>query len=124
VSASPTDLTLLADLRRPVTRADALAAGVSPSMIKGSRFRRIYRGVYISSAVSPDALHRVAGALLLHPPSAFASHLSAARVYGLLSRVDLVVVGDALCRLRLATPASLVAAAQASRSTRAITAAS
>jgi very-short-patch-repair endonuclease len=180
VSASPTDLTLLADLRRPVTRADALAAGVSPSMIKGSRFRRIFRGVYISASVPPDALHRVAGALLLHPPTAFASHLSAARVYGvplpalsdehvsvfraadrrsrpglcthvaaadtevrtvqglrvsvpaqmfvelagLLSLVDLVVVGDALCRLRLATPATLVTAAGASRSTRAITAAS
>ena len=170
----------LADRHRPFRRSDAIAAGISPAVIKGSRFRRIFRGVYIDASVPPHALHRVSAALLLHPPSAFASHASAARVYGvplpvlpdehvsvfdaadrrrrpgvcshvvppgtpvrvvqglrvsaparlfveladILTMVDLVVVGDALCRLRRATPAELRAAAASARSGRAVTAAS
>lgn len=66
--------------RRPFTRADALAAGVSAKMLRGSRFRRLFRGIYIDSAVTVDDVVRTAAALALHPPDAFASHLSAARV--------------------------------------------
>ena len=36
--------------------------------------------MYIGAEVAPHPLHRVAGALLVHPPAAFASHASAARV--------------------------------------------
>ena len=69
------------DLRRPFTRADALAAGISPAQLRGSRFRRIFRGVYIQAAVPDHPLIRVRAALVIHPPSAFASYASAARVY-------------------------------------------
>jgi hypothetical protein len=69
------------DLRRPFTRADALAAGISPAQLRGSRFRRIFRGVYIQAPVPDHPLIRVRAALVIHPPSAFASHASAARVY-------------------------------------------
>ena len=151
------------DMRQPFTRADAVAAGISPSSLKGSNFRRIFRGVFIHVSVPPHPLLRVRAALLIHPPEAFASHVSAARVYdvpvpdlpdehvsvfqekdrrrrpgicnhvaalstpvttvrglrvsapdhmflelaGTLSLVDLVVVGDALVRLRRTTPEQL-----------------
>lgn len=71
------------DLRRPFTRADAIAAGIDPRLLRGKRFRRIFKGVYISADVAPSPLHRVEAAVILHPPGAFASHVSAARVYDL-----------------------------------------
>ena len=70
------------DMRRPFTRAEAVAAGVSPSALRGANFCRIFRGVYIHSSVPAHPLIRVRAALLIHPPGAFASHASAARVYG------------------------------------------
>jgi very-short-patch-repair endonuclease len=158
------------ETRRPFTRADALAAGVSPSVLKGRRFRRLFTGVYVDASVPSHPLIRVQGALATHPPSAFASHLSAARVYDvpvpssplehvsvftdkdrrrrvgirnhvapataevvtlrgvrvssavhmflelavLLALVEMVVVGDALVRMRLVTPDQLVSACAAS----------
>ena len=71
------------DLRRPFTRADAIAAGIDPRLLRGKRFRRIFKGVYISADVAPSPLPRVEAAVILHPPGAFASHVSAARVYDL-----------------------------------------
>jgi very-short-patch-repair endonuclease len=68
--------------RRPFTRADALAAGVSPKQLRGSRFRRIFRGVLIDARVPDGAWVRTAAALMIHPPEAFASHFSAGRLYG------------------------------------------
>ncbi len=62
------------DLRRPFLRADALAAGVSPSSLRGRRFRRIFTGVYVHASVPAHPLLRVQAALVLHPPTAFASH--------------------------------------------------
>ncbi|MGI8888357.1 MAG: hypothetical protein ACR2GB_05220, partial [Nocardioidaceae bacterium] len=35
------------DTRRPFTRADAVSAGISGQLFRGSQFRRIFRGVYI-----------------------------------------------------------------------------
>jgi very-short-patch-repair endonuclease len=71
------------DLRRPFTRADAIAAGLDPKLLRGSRFRRIFRGVYVLREVPVSPFMRTQAALVLHPPSAFASHVSAARVYRL-----------------------------------------
>jgi uncharacterized protein DUF559 len=71
------------DLRRPFTRADAVAAGVDPRVLRTSRFRRLFRGVYVSAAHADEPWLRTAGALALHPPDAFASHHSAARLLGL-----------------------------------------
>lgn len=84
-TASPARLAIPVDLdmRRPFTRADAIAAGVSPSSLKGPNFRRIFRGVYIHVSVPTHPLIRIQAALLIHPGVAFASHLSGARVYEL-----------------------------------------
>ena len=157
------------ETRRPFSRSDALAAGITPKQLRGSKFRRIFTGVYVDARVPDHPLIRAGAALLLHPPGAFVSHVSAALVHGLpvradplthvtvleaddrrrrqglrlhvgtardvvevggvrvsgphqmflelapiLSLVELVVVGDALVRLRKVTPGSLVAACEAS----------
>jgi len=74
--------TQVLEVRRPFLRSTALAAGVSPSTLKGPRFRRVFTGVYIDAAVTMTPAVRVAAALALHPPGAYASHASAARLYG------------------------------------------
>ncbi len=66
------------DLRRPFTRADAVAAGLNMRALRGSRFRRIFRGVYIEANVRLTTEVRTRAALALHPATAFASHQSAA----------------------------------------------
>ena len=152
------------DVYRPFTRADAIAAGISPALLRGPKFKLIFRGVYIHASTPVRPLTRVQAALLIYPSGAFASHASAGRVYGvplpalpdehvsvladkdrrrrkgirnhvapqdrtvvtvrdipvstpedmfvelseILTLVDLVVVGDALVRLKLTTPEALV----------------
>jgi hypothetical protein len=70
------------DIRRPFTFAAGVAAGLRPAQLRGKRFRRLFRGVYIAAEVAPTPFHRVEAALLIHPPSAFAGGASAARVLG------------------------------------------
>ena len=77
-----TEENVVLDLRRPFTRADAIAAGVDPRLLRGSRFRRLFRGVYVDAS-SPDTPQlRIRAALRLFKPNAFASHASAARLHG------------------------------------------
>lgn len=68
---------------RPFTRADAVAAGITPSMLRGSRFRRLFRGVYVCADIADSPLLRLEGACLVLPPTTAASRLSAAAVFGL-----------------------------------------
>ncbi len=70
------------ETRRPFTRADALAAGIPARDLRGSKFRRIFNGVYVDARVPDHPLIRAQAALIVHPTSAFASHVSAARIYG------------------------------------------
>jgi hypothetical protein len=67
--------------KRPFTRADAVAAGVPPYILRGSRFRRLFRGVYVYADVADSALLRLDGALLTLPAKAAASHTSAGSVF-------------------------------------------
>jgi len=69
--------------KRPFSRADAVAAGINPREL-GSRYRRIFRDVYIDAAVSDDDRVRAIAALMLHPEGAWISHQSAARLYGVV----------------------------------------
>jgi len=71
------------DTERPFTRADAMAAGIAPRLLRGSGFRSIFRGVYVSSRVGDSPRLRAAAALALFDRTAFASHASAARVHDL-----------------------------------------
>ena len=71
------------DLRRPFTRAEALAAGVSRTSLERGDFVRVFHGVYRHPRLPMSPQLLVEAVLLVHPATAYASHLSAARVYGL-----------------------------------------
>lgn len=73
----------MVDTKRPFTRADAMAAGINPRKL-GSRYRRIFRDVYVDESVSDDTRIRATAALMLHPVGAWISHQSAARLYGVV----------------------------------------
>jgi very-short-patch-repair endonuclease len=76
------------DIRRPFTRGDAVRAGISPKVLRTSLFRRVFRGVFISADVPDSPFVRAEAALTLHPPTAFASHTTAALLYDLPVPVD------------------------------------
>ncbi len=71
------------DTRLPFTRADAIAVGIERKLLRSSRFRRIFRGVYIDATVKQTAEIKARAALAMHPPDAFASHQTAAALRGL-----------------------------------------
>ena len=90
--------------RRPFTRADAAAAGITAKMLRGSRFRQIFRGVYVDAAVPDHPLIR-AQAAVLKGVDAVASHTTAARVYELPvppDAVEHITVPSASARTRAA----------------------
>jgi very-short-patch-repair endonuclease len=71
------------DVRRPFTRADAVAHGITDRELAGPGFDQLFRGVHIAATVEVTPLLRAEGALLLFPPGAHASHATAARIYRL-----------------------------------------
>lgn len=71
------------DPTTPFTRAAALRAGLTDAMLRGPGFRRLYTGVHLDSDVRVWPTTYIEAALLLHPPSAFASHFSAAVIHRL-----------------------------------------
>ena len=71
------------DVRHPFTTAQALAAGITQSQLRGPDFRRLSKGKYVSAARRPSALLEAEAALLGHPGRAVASHTTAARAFDL-----------------------------------------
>ena len=65
---------------RPFTRAQARAAGIGDRELRGSGYRQLLHGVYVSSRAPDEPLSRARAALLVHPPGAVATHVSAARI--------------------------------------------
>ncbi|QNN54119.1 endonuclease domain-containing protein [Nocardioides mesophilus] len=86
------------DERRPFLFAAGVRAGIPPSTLRGRRFRRLMLGVYLRADVAPDPVHMVVAALLVHPPRAYASHASAARVYGVPLPAGLAQEHVSVCR--------------------------
>jgi hypothetical protein len=77
--ASPAKL----NTRQPFTYRAALEAGIGPQELRTARYRRIFRGVYIEASVPDTPAIRAQAAILVHPSGAFASHMSAARLWAL-----------------------------------------
>lgn len=70
------------DTSRPFSRADALAAGLDPKLLRGSRFRRIFRGVYVGASAPDSPVQRAEAALVpFRGKAAFASHATAGRIH-------------------------------------------
>ena len=66
----------------PLTRAEALRQGHTLKQLRGPRFQRVFRGVYLPAGVPVTLLQRARAALLVAPPGAFVSHHTAARLWG------------------------------------------
>ncbi|PWW22861.1 T/G mismatch-specific endonuclease [Geodermatophilus normandii] len=77
-------------LRGRVFRArDVLAAGLlSPSALRSSAWRRLYRGVYADAELPDDPDLRISGACLLVPAAAVFSGRTAAHLHGATELAD------------------------------------
>jgi very-short-patch-repair endonuclease len=71
------------DLLHPFTTAQALAAGIPASRLRGKEFRRLSKGRWVSAQRVPSATLDAEAALLGHPAGAFVSHSTAADLYGM-----------------------------------------
>ena len=65
----------------PFTRAEGLAAGLSVTDLAGPRFRRLFHGLYVAAGPI-DVRTRALAALKICPPGSFASHQTAAALWG------------------------------------------
>ena len=66
----------------PITRSEALRRGHTLKQLRGPSFRRLFRGVYLPAGEPVSLVQRVRAALLIAPPGAYASHHTAARLWG------------------------------------------
>lgn len=66
----------------PFTRERALAAGISDTVLRRSRVRRLFNGVYILSSVDLTLRMWLSAVLLASPPGSVISHVTALRLYG------------------------------------------
>lgn len=71
------------DPRTPFLRRTALEAGVSAKALRGPAFRLVLQGTYVAASTVVTPRVRAVAALLPYAGVAWASHASAARVYGL-----------------------------------------
>ena len=69
----------------PLTRAEALRLGYTLKQLRGPQFQRLFRGVYLPAGEAVSLLQRVRAALLIAPPGAYASHHTAACMWGAVS---------------------------------------
>lgn len=93
------------DPREPFPRFRALNAGIPRASVDSPAFRRLLHGVIVSADVPDSAVLRVKAALACYFDDAFASHVSAARVWQVPVETrpgEHVTVGDDAHRLRRA----------------------
>lgn len=69
----------------PFTTAQGRAAGLPEQTLKGGRFRRLFRGVWICADVEPTLNVRLQAALLILPADAVVSHTTALALLGVSS---------------------------------------
>lgn len=67
---------------KPFTRAAGLRSGLTVRELTGPRFRRLLHGVYVGAHVRPTVAVRTRAALLVSTPGSFASHHTAAVLWG------------------------------------------
>ncbi|OUZ08566.1 hypothetical protein BHE97_12870 [Aeromicrobium sp. PE09-221] len=68
---------------RPFTRAEALAAGLTPKQLRSVRWRRLLRGVYVNADLVLTVVVWARAALLAAPRGAVISHYTALALWGL-----------------------------------------
>jgi Protein of unknown function (DUF559) len=67
---------------RPFTRAEALRRGYTDKQLWGPRFQRLFQGVYLPAGEPVTVLQRARGALMIAPNGSYASHHTAAVLWG------------------------------------------
>lgn len=70
------------DVRRPFTRAEALAAGISVRQLAGPRFVRLLHNRYVSASVEVTTELRATAALSVVGVQGHVSHCTSARLWG------------------------------------------
>ena len=66
----------------PFTITQAAARGIDRKVLRGRRFRRLFRGVYIAGDVELTLRVMLRAAMLVLPKDVLVSHVSAARLWG------------------------------------------
>ena len=67
---------------RPFTRAEGLRRGYTDKQLWGPRFQRLFQGVYLAAGEPVTVLQRARGALMIAPDGSYASHHTAAVLWG------------------------------------------
>lgn len=67
---------------QPFTRAEALSAGLTDVELRSRRFQRLFHGLYIRAGLKIGVREMAAAALHICPPGSFASHETAAALWG------------------------------------------
>ncbi len=67
---------------KPLTRADALRRGYTDKQLGGPRFQRLFQGVYLPAGEAVSVLQRARAALMIAPDGSYASHHTAAALWG------------------------------------------
>jgi hypothetical protein len=71
------------DVRNPFTRADARAAGITVKELIGSQYQKVFFNLYVSADVAITPQIRAGAAMRLACPESYASHYTAAELWGL-----------------------------------------
>jgi hypothetical protein len=66
----------------PFTRPEALAVGITVDQLAGPRYQRLFHGLYLPAQVRITVLERARGALKISPAESYASHHTAAEIWG------------------------------------------
>jgi Protein of unknown function (DUF559) len=67
---------------KPLTRADALRRGYTDKQLWGPKFQRLFQGVYLPAGEAVTVLQRARAALMIAPDGSYASHHTAAALWG------------------------------------------
>lgn len=70
------------DSRRPFRRSEALRAGISLRELTGPKFQKVFHGVYVAAGVQLTDVERARAALHVSPAGSYASHHTAALIWG------------------------------------------
>lgn len=81
-AAAFTLVLMVIDSSKPFTRAAGLRSGLTVRDLTGTGFRRLLHGVYIGAQVRPTVAVRTRAALLVSTPGSYASHHTAATLWG------------------------------------------
>lgn len=68
---------------RPFSVSEAYAAGITRKVLRGPRYRRVHRGIYIATNLELTFERKCMAALLAGPADGIISHISAARLWGI-----------------------------------------